>query len=408
MARYLNAREAAEYLGISRQTLYAYVSRGLIRSAPLEKDRRARGYYREDVVALKARHDRRGNPDEAVRSALYWGAPVLDSSITLIRDGHLYYRGVDIEVLVDSPLEATALLLWSGEEQPLSAFFAARKNLRLESISTEPSLPPFEAMFAMLPRAAYDEPGAYDFRRGAMMETGVRIVTRLAHAAAGAGERVAPLPEQDWTVAEYLRRAWSPGRPEVLEAIEKALIVCADHELNVSTFCARCVASARASLHAAVIAGMAALSGVRHGRHTEQVEALFDEAGEAGAIRETLSAWQRRGGASIDFSHPLYPDGDPRGRILMEIVRRLRPAAPEIDMIEALADALNLPRGRAPVVDVALVALARAFDLPRGASLALFALGRSLGWIAHAIEQIESDRGIRPRARYVGILPKSV
>jgi citrate synthase len=185
------------------------------------------------------------------------------------------------------------------------------------------------------------------------------------------------------------------------------LILCADHELNVSSFTARCVASAGATPYAVVGAGLAALTGLRHGGNTGRVEALFAEARTPGGVTATLARWVRRGEVLPGFGHRLYPEGDPRGAALLEMVSTALPRQRGIRLAHALAEGVQALHGEAPNIDFALVALARALDLPPGAPLALFALGRTAGWVGHALEQYAAGDLIRPRARYVGQPPQT-
>src|SRR5262245_53388812 len=104
---WMGAAEAARALGVTRPTLYAYVSRGLLRSEPGTGATRARRYARDDVDRLKRRADERRNPDKVAAHALQWGMPVLESSITLIADDTLYYRGHDAIALARSASVAT-------------------------------------------------------------------------------------------------------------------------------------------------------------------------------------------------------------------------------------------------------------------------------------------------------------
>ncbi|HNJ74914.1 MAG TPA: phosphatidate cytidylyltransferase [Pseudomonadales bacterium] len=114
--RTVAAREAAEMLGISVPTLYAYVSRGLLRSEPGAEGARARRYRLEDIEALRARKEYRREPARAAGAALDFGMPVLDSAITLIEDGRLFYRGCDVTALAQAhSFEEVAALLWTGE-----------------------------------------------------------------------------------------------------------------------------------------------------------------------------------------------------------------------------------------------------------------------------------------------------
>ena len=181
----------------------------------------------------------------------------------------------------------------------------------------------------------------------------------------------------------------------------------ADHELNLSTFTARCVASARSTPYAVVGAGLAALQSARHGGTCERIEALFDEAGSPARVEAVVGARLRRGELLPGFGHPLYPTptGDPRAPILLDQVRAARGATRGALLARALAARVHELVDVRPTIDFAMVALRRALDLPPGAAVALIAIGRSVGWIAHAIEQYQDERMIRPRARYIGPMP---
>jgi citrate synthase len=192
--------------------------------------------------------------------------------------------------------------------------------------------------------------------------------------------------------------------PEAAALINSALILCADHELNVSAFTARCVASAGTTPYGAVIAGLAALQGNKHGGHTERVEALFREVGEGNRVRMTIASRLRRGERIPGFGHPLYPDGDPRAKMLLARTTAVFPH--KTTLAQAIVSEVQQTIGQNPTIDFALVTLARALNLPAGAPIALFALGRTVGWIGHAIEQYNLDQLIRPRARYTGTMPE--
>ena len=206
-------------------------------------------------------------------------------------------------------------------------------------------------------------------------------------------------------MAKTLQRAWKASSPATASLLDAAMILCADHDLNVSTFTARCAASAGSNPYAVVGAGLAALRGFRHGGMTERVEALFDEAVAPKGARLVLEGRLRRGEALPGFGHPLYAGPDPRAALLLERAFAARAATAGAAVARALIAAARDLTGEAPNIDFALVALARIAGLPAGAPLQLLALGRTVGWIAHAIEQVEDGRLIRPRARYVGTPP---
>jgi citrate synthase len=400
--RYLTAGQAAEELGVSLATLYAYVSRGMIRSEATGGSRRRR-YRAEDVRRLKERKERRRDPDGVVEGALHWGTPVMESGITLIADGRLYYRGREVAVLAaGSAIEEVAALIWTGDPASSGDLFPPgwpELSLHLRTaLGSVEGLSPVETFRVLLPLAEAEDPAAYDLRPAAVARTGAHIIRLMTSVAAGEAEMAEGL-------AEKLARGWCPQDPGAEALLDSALILCADHELPVSTFTARCVASSEATPYAVVAAGLAALGGVRHGGQVELVEVFLREVEAAGDARRVIAGRLRRGEEIPGFGHSLYPEGDPRGGELLRLIGAAYPNSPAVALSDAVtAEALEL-MGERPTVDLGLVTLALALGLPPGGAIALFALGRTIGWIGHAIEQYESGSLIRPRARYVGEQP---
>ena len=397
MDRWFTAQEAAEELGVTLATLYAYASRGLLHSEPVPGEPRARRYPREDVLRLKERKELRKEPERAVPKALHWGGtPVLESAITLIEGGRLYYRGRDAVALARSrSVEEVAALIWTGQPEDAAGLFAGKPpDLPVKKAD----LPPIERCQAILPLAGAADPAAWDLRPRSVAATGARILRLLARVASGG--------PASGGIATILQKGWAPDRPEAAGPISAALILAADHELNVSAFTARCVASAAAAPYDVVAAALAALKGARHGGHTRRMEAIFREAGTAETARQALADRLRRGEQIPGTGHALYPDGDPRGKALLDLAIEAAPGSPAVALAQALADAMRELLREHPNLDFGLVALARALDLPPDTPLALFALGRTIGWIGHAIEEYAQDRLIRPRAAYVGEPPE--
>jgi citrate synthase len=397
---YLTAREAAEELGISRASLYAYVSRGLIRSEAHGGKQRQRQYRAEDIQRLKQRKELRRNPAKTAEQALSWGIPVLESGLTLISNGQLFYRGKDaLELALNSRIEEVASLLWSGiiGTPPSGAGGEVPPVSQSVKLNWD-GFPPVNAFQLALIQAEAEDPAAYDLRPENVAQKGISILKMLARIAARKNEASGA------GIAETLQAGWCPARPEVVRPINAALVLSADHELNVSAFTARCVASAGSSPYAAIIAGLAALQGVKHGGLTRRVEALFQEVGSPGRAQAVLSGRLKRGEAIPGFGHPLYPDGDPRARLLLELLRNMT-APKQMNLAEAISHQAQRLIGELPTIDFALVCLAQALELPEDAALMLFAIGRTVGWLAHAIEQYRTDALIRPRARYIGPQP---
>src|SRR5262245_13382252 len=233
--RYLTAREAAATLGVSLSTLYSYVSRGMLRSEPVDGDPRVRRYLREDVSRLVERKELRSDPAKAAARSLHWGTPVLDSSLTLIERGRIYYRGRDaLELARSASVEEVAALLWTGEPKEAEMLFTRTSDELTKEIrgflKQTHKLGPVERCQLMLPLAAAIDLGAYDLRPRSVARTGARILRLLVSAVCGA--------TASGPIDVSLQKAWQPRRKASAPAIRAALILCADHELNVSTFTA--------------------------------------------------------------------------------------------------------------------------------------------------------------------------
>lgn len=402
----LTATQAAKELGVSLPTLYAYVSRGLIRSEPSAKSTRQRLYRREDVETLKARKELRRNPVQAAERSLSWGLSVLESGLTLISNGRLYYRGLDATALaLTRSVEEVAALMWMGESESGSAalFRKAAESLAGPGALRVrlPDLPPIERMRATLPIAASEDLSAYDLSPAALVETGARIVTLLTQV-------VAQTQSAYEGMARALQQAWVPDAPEAENALSTALILCIDHELAVSSFTARCVASAGSTLYAVIEAALCAFQGWKHGGATERAEELFDDAASSRSVRQVLARRLKHGGVIPGFGHPLYADGDPRAQALLKLLTNRHPDSPALALARSLIREARVvsPRMR-PNLDFALALFARTLRLPAGSAVTIFGLGRTVGWIGHAIEQYKIEQLIRPRARYVGPPPQT-
>src|SRR5712691_9434787 len=395
--RYMTAKEAATLLGVKEATLYAYVSRGLIRSEAISDAPRQRLYLAEDVQKFAARKAQRRDPAKVAREALHWGTPMLESALTLITENTLYYRGYDaIQLARAHTFEAVAALLWTASLEQAEPLFANKPLLasRMWSGADAP-LPTLQRLQVALALAATDDLRAYDFHPEAVAQTGARILWLMAAVAASADTL-------DTTIAGTLAQAWQPGTAALLNA---ALVLCADHELNTSAFTARVVASVEASPYAVVLAGLAALDGFKHGGQTKQATAFLREVAEPSRVRLVIAERLRRGERLPGFGHRLYPDSDPRAVALFSLLAEAYPTPPALALVHTVIREATAVTSGAPSIDFALAALEHILQMPYGTGLTLFAIGRTAGWIGHALEQYQGQRLIRPRARYIGVPP---
>lgn len=384
----LDAQAAAARLGVSRATLYAYVSRGLIRAEPGPAGQHRSLYSAADIEALAARKARGRKPEAIAGSALDFGLPVLATRITAIEAGRLTYRGTDATALAGSAsLEGTARLLWGcGVADPFARPAPAVDPAWPGLMEALAHLSLFERAAAMLPLVRGASALSWQRDPSRLWPAGADLVRALAAIACGtvpSGEPIHGRLGQHWGLDT--RGA---------DLVRSALVLLADHELNASTFAVRVVASTGASLAAALAAGLGALSGPLHGGQTSLVETLFEETERSGDAEAVVDQRLWRGDALPGFGHPLYPEGDPRAATLLALL-------PADAVRSSLLDAMDR-LGKLPNIDFATVSMRRCLGLPRGAALALFAIGRAAGWVAHALEQQADGRLIRPRARYVG------
>lgn len=404
----LTAREAARRLGVKHETLYAYVSRGLVRSLAGPKPGR-RLYVSEDVERLRARHAARAGHAAVAAGALRWGEPVLETALTQIDPAEgPRYRGRAAASLAaeGARFEDVATLLWTGAWPPQSTSWpalekaeAARDVLALLPRGARP----LTRLAAVVPVVAAGDPSRFGAGVQAEWARAGRLIRLLAAAVSSRSGRFGSGASRgEDSIAGVLASGFGLGRGAALRALDIALVLSADHELNASTFAVRVAASTGADLYACVSAGLAALSGPRHGGACDRVEALVAETARPARARDVVRDRSRRGESVPGFGHPLYPQGDPRAGVLLTEARRRAPRLPQaLRTLWALVAAMSEAGQPAPTLDAALVALSLALGLPEGSAAGLFAVGRSAGWIAHALEQRAAGFLLRPRARYV-------
>jgi citrate synthase len=375
-------------LRITRATLYAYVSRGLIGTEPDPVDPRRRLYRTADIERLLAGKERSRKPKAIAAATLDWGTGALPTSITLIERGHLYYRGQDATGLAaTATLEDVARLLWDcGPSDP----FDHPPEAAMMPLGAFGGAAPLDRCRAMLALLGSGARPLWNRDRARLGADAAALLRALVAMALGTPPDTLPIHGQ-------IAAAWRLDRAGA-DLVRAALVLLADHDLNPSTFATRVVAGTGASLSACLSAGLAALTGPLHGGATALAEALLASARQSGDTMAMIAARLGRGETIPAFGHPLYPDGDPRAAFLLA---RLPSDPARATLIDAVAEITGL----APNVDFALASLIATFNLPSDSGIALFAIARSVGWVAHALEQSATRRLIRPRADYVGIRP---
>lgn len=409
---WLTAVEALQVLKVRPQTLYANVSRQKIRAKPDPKDSRRSLYHEADVRKMARQHGGQRKAAAVAAATIHWGDPILPSAVSTVVEGRLYYRGRDAAVLAEGmSLEAVAELLWGVEGAGMAGVFARMSETQVpkhsESLDlvVSNSASPLQRAFVALGLRAATDLASYGRSLPVLQKDAASLLIALADALLG--EQPAPptrggrpgrvqraSSRSPAPVLLHERVALSWRRRRAADIIRRALVLLADHELNASTFATRVAVSTGAPLAAGVLSGLSALTGPLHGRASAGVLQLVANVGRVGADA-TVREWVSQGRHVSGFGHPLYSMGDPRAKALCQ-------QFPLPEEYAELCDTVEREIGEYPNIDFALSALTRVYGLPREAPLILFALGRCVGWLAHALEQVTTGQPIRPRAQYVG------
>ncbi|MFT4305449.1 MAG: citrate/2-methylcitrate synthase [Microbacterium sp.] len=387
----LTAEETAARLGIKLESLYAYVSRGL-----LTRERTATGSTFDPLEVETFAAKRNGTPGGPRLSATGHasGRPlmVLDTDIALIEDDELYFRGRRARDLArEQGFEAVAAWLWGG-------------RLGFEPFPASTPSPPVAAGETLLDRLsrsvaarAADDPLRHDLDPGVLATTGRRIIAAEAGGAGAAGGE---------TIARRLWTALSTRAPEAsgVATLDAALVLLVDHDLAVSTVAARAAASARASVYGCVQAALGAMDSALHGNASHAAAILLRRVLEGEDPRSALaSTVAATGRAAPGFGQPMYTAEDPRATELLALLADYGPAAPVLDAVAGVADEVGARIGRHPNVDLALAALTLSAGMPDDSGPGIFAIGRTVGWIAHAMDEYtRTPLRFRPQGRYVG------
>ena len=422
----LTAAEAAAELGVKLGTLYAYVSRGWLKSYRRRVGREAL-YRRSDIEALRGMTmPERGRRARSLPDASSWvtiaqpptvdGSPsgviVAESAVSSIIDGRLSYRGYPIEEVVEhATYEEVCLLLWNGERPPSSEVERLSKAIAMAQMPP----PVASAMSGVgqhapaLLRLAIMMPGlAAQPRNPASLriDDAREIIRMMPLAIMPPLTRRLERKHQPFSTAERLLLAFSGPEFRTWErrALDRVLVACAEHELNASTFAARVVASTGADLYASVLAALCSLSGPIHGGACDRIETMFATLESSVRVETMLQHFGDQHLLPPGFGHAIYPGGDPRAALLRTVAssiskhkgKRWYDTACKVEERVWQRDQLR------PNLDFYLTVCTRMLGFPRGMPAAIFALGRAAGWIAHSLEQYADNRLIRPRMRYRG------
>lgn len=402
--RRLTTREAAQLLGVKPATVYAYVSRGQLGS---RRDATGRGstFDAREVEAL-ARRSRR----EAAAPA---GELSVRTALTLIEGDRYYFRGVDaVGLAARYPYEEVAEWLWTGS-LPHGARFTAPPEALAAARRAVAALPehsgPLDRLRVAVAAAAVVDPLRFDLSEEAVLGSARCLIPTLVGALPGAEPAPAPAaaPEGDGRLARALwpRLTGHEPDPVAVDALDLALALLVDHDLAASTLAVRVAASARAHPYAVVSAGLGALEGPLHGAAGRLAHRMLAEVLERGGAAPVVAEHLRAGRPVPGLGHRLYQGEDPRARALFAHLEALPQAAPALAAARDVA-AVMARHGLHANVDLALAVLTVSCGMTAEAGETVFAVARTAGWIAHALEEYqERPLRMRPSGHYTGPRP---
>jgi citrate synthase len=391
----LTSQQAAHRLGVKIETVYAYVSRGVLARHP-GPDGRSSLFTEEEVDTLA----RRGRPRRTTRPAAI-DFPI-HTRISNLEGDRLLYRGQDARRLArTATFEQVAELLWTGTLPTRPPTWPRA------STDTPAATAPVHAIRLAVVNAAAHDPLRNDLSRTAA--TARHLVAAAAAALPPAADGRVPRltlpaggPPVRTTIAGRLWAALAPGRPRsgLLAAVNAALVLIADHELATSTLAVRVAASTRADPYAVTLAGLGALAGPLHGSASARVWAMFHDAAQPTGPSEAVAHALDTHGVHPGFGHPVYVDFDPRAVEILDLLHAAAGGSRQMTVVDTVLSTVQQRSGTYPNVDFALAALTFVAGMGPEAGEVVFTVGRLAGWIAHAIEEYD-EQPLRYRARAV-------
>lgn len=399
VSEWIDAAEAARRLGVKPATLYAYVSRGVLTRHRGADGRRSR-FDAAEIAQLARRGRPRRPPGET--------EVVIESAVTRLGEDRPYYRGSDaLELARTARFEEVAEWLWAGAQDEPPAWQADAERVRAASLA-QAALPervlPLDRLQVVVATLGATDPMRFQLGGPAVVATGRALIAGMVEALPLLGPPPATPDDGPQSVAGRLwpRLCAHAPEPGLLNALDAALVLLADHELAASTLAARVAASVRADPYAVVAAGLGALGGPLHGGASFSAERMLAAMRDPGDAAAVIGDRLRRGERIAGLGHTVYRHGDGRGRVLLELLHEAVPAHPVLAAVDAVVAEARARRLPEPNVDLALATLTRLAGMVEGAGEAVFAIARTAGWLAHAIEEYDRRSPLRLRARYTG------
>lgn len=411
-SQYLTRVDALKVLGVKAQTLYAYVSRGWIRSVRRPGGGRVSLYAREDIEKVKTRSAARSSSGVIAAGAMRWGEPIIPTSITEISSEGHRYRGRSAIALARAAasFESVAELLWSGmwfDEPVIWPIAPLPKGLN-DLAHLVPDMDPRSHLMELLGLSTLylgisRGTPAQRMRAASPAEAARQMIQMMVASMGylGPSRRFEPMRHRESIARALLRVLGAVVDDNNERAMNAILVLLADHELTSSTFAARIAASAGTLLHGCMTAALTTHSGAEVGRIHDRTEAFVSQPGDVKALLTRAQSLHLQGTPPPGFNHPLYPQGDPRADYLLALSAARGRKPPRLVRLLKFLEVARANLHLRPRFEMGVVAMCCAMRLPPGSPSALFTIARSSGWVAHVMEQRAAGFLLRPRAKYI-------
>ncbi|MFC5651531.1 citrate synthase [Paenibacillus solisilvae] len=356
------------------------------------------------------------------------GIVATTSSISSIIDGVLTYRGIDIDDLAEhASFEEVAYLLWYGKlpnqselDQLVKQFgeLAAVPAGVIDQLKLYPKdTNSMAALRTAVSSLALYDASANDMSKEANILKAIKLqaqIPTLIAAFARIREGKEPVaPKQGVSIAYnflYMLTGQEPDQVAV-KALDQALVLHADHELNASTFAARVTVATLSDIYSGVTSAIGALKGPLHGGANEAVMVMLEEIGSSANVEPYINEKLANKVKIMGFGHRVYKNGDPRAKHLQKMSRELGKLTGNMELYEMsvkIEELVTGQKGLKPNVDFYSASVYTTLQIPRDLFTPIFAISRASGWTAHILEQYENNRLIRPRAEYTGPVDQEV
>lgn len=350
------------------------------------------------------------------------GIVATQSSISSIIDGVLTYAGINIDELAENAsFEEVVYLLWHGRLPKADELAQLKKEIAENAAIPEDVIAllktspdgnhPMAVLRTAISALALYDPEAQDMSREANLRKATRLQAKVATVVAAyhrlrQGKEVVA-PREDYGLAQNFLYMLNGEEPDqiAIDALDTALVLHADHELNASTFAARVTVATLSDIYSGITSALGALKGPLHGGANEAVMAMLEEIKDPANVESYIGEKLAQKVKIMGFGHRVYKDGDPRAKHLRKMSEKLTGITGQpqwYEMSVKIDEIVTSEKGLKPNVDFYSASVYHSLGIPRDLFTPIFAISRMSGWTAHILEQYDNNRLIRPRAEYVG------